>query len=450
MVSTINAGSGLSDAEHGRQLRRAVIASTVGTAIEWYDFFLYGAVTAIVFAKLYVPNTDPLSGTLLSFGVYAVGFVARPVGAAIFGHYGDRIGRKATLIATLMLMGVATFLVAFVPSYESIGIWGAIILTVLRFIQGVGVGGEWGGSVLLSMEWARTPGSRGFIASWPQFGVPCGLLLSNLAFLAFSTISGDQFITWGWRIPFFLSIILVGIGLWIRLGILETPVFNKLVAEKKIERQPMIEVMKRNWREIITSAFVRLAEQAPFYIFTAFVFSYGVNSLKVSGLIPDVSRAREFLLYAVMAASCLSFVSIPLSGHISDLIGRKKMYMIGAATVGVFGFIYFAMLNAGSLPMIFIAIVLSLVPHDMMYGPQAALTAESFTGRLRYSGASMGYQLASIIAGGPAPIIAGWLLIQFGSGYAIAGYILACAVISLIATSMMKDYTGKDIEGEYE
>jgi metabolite-proton symporter len=441
MVSTTNAGSGLSDAEHGRQLRRAVIASTVGTAIEWYDFFLYGAVTAIVFAKLYFPNTDPLSGTLLSFGVYAVGFVARPVGAAIFGHYGDRIGRKATLIATLMLMGVATFLVAFVPSYESIGIWGAIILTVLRFIQGVGVGGEWGGSVLLSMEWARTPGSRGFIASWPQFGVPCGLLLSNLAFLTFSTISGDQFITWGWRIPFFLSIILVGIGLWIRLGILETPVFNKLVAEKKIERQPMLEVIKRNWREIITSAFVRLAEQAPFYIFTTYVFAYGTGVLKID---------RNFLLEGVMAASVLSFVSIPLSGHISDLIGRKKMYMLGAVTVGIFGFVYFWLMNSGSSALVFIAIFLSLVPHDMMYGPQAALIAESFTGRLRYSGASMGYQLASIIAGGPAPLVATWLFGLYGSGYAIACYILFCAVITIIATSMMTDYTGKDISGEYE
>jgi len=441
MVSTTNAGSGLSHAEHGIQLKRAVIASTVGTAIEWYDFFLYGFVTASVFAKLYFPQTDPLSGTLLSFGVYAVGFVARPVGAAIFGHYGDRIGRKATLIATLMLMGIATFLVAFVPSYESIGIWGAIILTFLRFVQGVGVGGEWGGSVLLSMEWARGPSSRGFIASWPQFGVPCGLLLANLAFLAFSAISGDQFITWGWRIPFFLSIILVGIGLWIRLGILETPVFNKLVAEKKIERQPMIEVISRNWKEIITSSFVRLAEQAPFYIFTTYVFAYGTGVLKIE---------RNFLLEAVMAASVLSFISIPLSGHISDLIGRKKMYTIGAVTVGIFGFVYFWLMNSGSSALVFIAIFLSLVPHDMMYGPQAALIAESFTGRLRYSGASMGYQLASIIAGGPAPLIATWLFGIYGSGYAIAGYILFCAVVTIIATAMMKDYTGKDIEGEYE
>ena len=438
---TSTTASGLSDLEHSRQLKRAVVASTVGTAIEWYDFFLYGTVAALVFPKLYFPNEDPISGLLLSFTTYAVGFAARPVGAAIFGHYGDRIGRKATLIATLMLMGVATFLIAFVPSYASIGIWGAVILTVLRFVQGVGVGGEWGGSVLLSMEWAKGPASRGFIASWPQFGVPCGLLLSNLAFLAFSQIAGDQFITWGWRVPFVLSIILVAIGLYIRLGILETPIFSKLVSEKKIERQPTLEVIRRNWKEIIISAFVRLAEQAPFYIFTAYVFAYGTGVLKID---------RNFLLEAVMAASVLSFISIPLSGHISDLIGRKKMYMLGAVTVGIFGFVYFGLINSGSLTLVFIAIFLSLVPHDMMYGPQAALIAESFTGRLRYSGASLGYQLASIIAGGPAPFIATWLFGIYKSGYAIAAYILVCAVISLIATSLMTDYTGKDIEGEYE
>jgi len=432
---------GLSASEHQTQLRRAVIASTVGTAIEWYDFFLYSIVTGLVFAKLFFPQSDPLVGTLEAFGVYAVGFVARPIGAAIFGHYGDRIGRKTTLIATLMLMGIATFLVSLVPTYETIGVWGAVILTILRFIQGIGVGGEWGGSVLLSMEWARTNHSRGFIASWPQFGVPCGLFLANLAVLAFSQMSGEQFLSWGWRVPFFLSLILVAIGLWIRLGILETPVFTKLVAERKIERAPMLEVIKRQPKDILLSAFARMAEQAPFYIFTAFVFSYGTETLHVS---------RDFLLIALLIASVLSFVSIPLFGHISDRIGRKNMYLIGATAVGVFGFIYFGMLNTGSLALIFLAIVLSLIPHDMMYGPQAALIAESFSGRLRYSGASLGYQLASVIAGGPAPLIATWLFGQYHTAYAIAWYIAGCAVLSLIATAMMRDYTGKDIEGDYE
>jgi len=420
----INA-SRLSESEHQVQLRRAVIASTIGTAIEWYDFFLYSTMTGLVFAKLFFPRSEPLVGTLEAFAVYAVGFVARPVGAAIFGHYGDRIGRKSTLIATLMLMGIATFLVSLVPTYESIGLWSAVILTFLRFVQGIGVGGEWGSSVLLSMEWARGDKHRGFIASWPQFGVPCGLFLANLAVLAFSQMSGEQFLAWGWRVPFFLSLILVAVGLYIRLGILETPIFRKLVTEQKIERTPMLAVIKQQPKEILLSALARMAEQAPFYIFTAFVFSYGIGILNVS---------RDFLLFAVLTASVVSFVSIPLFGHISDRIGRKKMYMLGAATVGVFGFIYFGMLNTGSLVLIFLAIVLSLIPHDMMYGPQAALIAESFTGRLRYSGASLGYQLASVIAGGPAPLIATWLFAQYGSAYAVAFYILVCAVLTLVAT----------------
>jgi metabolite-proton symporter len=431
----------LSSSEHQVQLRRAVIASTVGTAIEWYDFFLYSTVTGLVFAKLFFPHSDPWVGTLEAFAIYAVGFVARPIGAAIFGHYGDRIGRKSTLIATLLLMGLATFAVALVPTYASIGIWGAVTLTVLRFVQGVGVGGEWGGSVLLSMEWARTDHSRGFIASWPQFGVPCGLFLANLAVLAFSQMSGEQFLAWGWRVPFLLSLILVGVGLYIRLGILETPVFKKLLAERKIERTPILEVIKRHPKEIVLSALVRMAEQAPFYIFTAFIFSYGTGTLHVS---------QDFLLTAVLAASIVSFISIPLFGHLSDRIGRKNMYMIGAIATGIFGFIYFGMVNTGIEAVIFLAIVLSLIPHDMMYGPQAALIAESFTGRLRYSGASLGYQLASVIAGGPAPLIAAWLFGAYHTPYAIAGYIAACAVITLIATALMTDRTGMNIAREYD
>jgi len=293
----------------------------------------------------------------------------------------------------------------------------------------------------MSMEWARNDRSRGLIASWPQFGVPCGLFLSNLAVLAFSQMSGEQFLAWGWRIPFALSLILVAVGLYIRLGIMETPVFTRLIAEQKIERTPMLQVLIEHPKEILLSAFARMAEQAPFYIFTAFIFSYGTQSLHVS---------RDFLLTAVLAASVLSFVSIPVFGHLSDQIGRKNMYMIGAAVTGVFGFIYFGLLNTGSMVVIFVAIVLSLVPHDMLYGPQAALIAESFTGRLRYSGASLGYQLASVIAGGPAPLIATWLYGTYKSSMAIAIYIAVCAVITLIATALMTDYTGRDISGEYK
>jgi MFS family permease len=431
----------LSSSEHQVQLRRAVIASTIGTAIEWYDFFLYGTAAGLIFGKAFFPNQDVLTGTLLAFGTYFIGFAARPIGAAIFGHYGDRIGRKATLIATLMCMGLATFFIAFVPTAASIGVWGAVILTVLRALQGIGVGGEWGGSVLMSMEWARTHGQRGLVASWPQFGVPCGLLLSTGAIALFSAWTGDQFLVWGWRIPFALSIVLVGIGLWIRLGILETPVFQKLLDQNKIENAPIVEVIKKQPKEIILSAFLRMSEQAPFYIFTAFVFSYTVGTLKMD---------RGFILSAVIVAALVSFVTIPVSGHISDKIGRKAMYMIGAVAMGIFGFIYFAMIDTMAPALVFLAIVLSLIPHDMQYGPQSALIAEAFTPRLRYSGASLGYQLASLIAGGPSPIIATALFAAYHTGYAIAVYIALCAVITLIATAMMPDYTGKDISAEYD
>jgi MFS family permease len=438
MATTVG---GLSEAEHSTQLRKAVIASTIGTAIEWYDFFLYGTAAGLVFGKLYFPHMDFLTATLSAFGTYFVGFAARPVGAAIFGHYGDRIGRKATLIATLLFMGLATFAIAFVPTYDSIGNWGAVLLIILRTLQGIGVGGEWGGSVLMSMEWSRTHGQRGLVASWPQFGVPCGLLLSTLAVYVLSAWSGDQFIVWGWRIPFALSIVLVGIGLWIRLGILETPVFQELLDKNKIEAAPTVEVIKKQPKEIILSALLRMSEQAPFYIFTAFVFSYTVGTLKMD---------RSFILNAVMVAACVSFFTIPIAGYISDRIGRRTMYLIGVVAMGIYGFVYFGLINPAYPTGVFIAIVVSLIPHDMQYGPQAALIAEAFTPRLRYSGASLGYQLASVIAGGPSPFIATWLFATYNSGFSIAVYIAICAVISFIATLMMPDYTGKDISAEYD
>jgi MFS family permease len=430
----------LSDSEHRAELRKAVIASTIGTTIEWYDFLLYSGVTGLVFGKLFFPQSDPLVGVLQAFAVYTVGFIARPIGAMIFGHYGDRIGRKAALIATLLITGFATFAVGLVPGYATIGIWGAVILTILRFIQGIGVGGEWGGSVLLSMEWARTNAHRGFIASWPQFGGPAGNILANLAVLVFSAISGDQFLVWGWRIPFLLSIVMIAVGLYIRLGIVETPTFRSLVAQERIERVPALEVIKRQPKQIILAAFARMAEQAPAYIYLAFVFAYGTQVLHAS---------RNLLLTALITSGLVSLVTIPLAGHLSDQFGRKRIYLIGSVLTGIFGFIYFAMLNTAVPGWIFLGIILSFVPHALMYGPQAALIAECFTPRLRYSGASIGYQLASVIAGGPAPLIATALLAATGSGYAIAVYIALCAIVSIIATIKMPDYTNCDISQEH-
>src|SRR4051794_1752731 len=441
MTSGEMAAPGLSDAEHSAQLRRAIIASTVGTVIEAYDFLLYVLVAPLVFAKLYFPASDPLTGTLQAFAIYAVGFVARPVGAAFFGHYGDRIGRKVTLIATLLLTGLSTFAVGFVPGYASIGIWGAVILTVVRFIQGVGIGGEWGGATLMSMEWARTDAHRGFITSWPQWGGPAGLFFANLAVLAMSAISGDQFLAWGWRVPFWLSIVMVGIGLYIRLGILETPIFARILEERRVERTPVIEVIKRQPKQIILTALARMAEQGPFYVYAAFLFTYGTTILHSS---------RDLLLSALLTATALSAVTIPLSGHISDRIGRKRMYLIGAVATGLFSFLYFAMMNTAVPGWIFLAVVLSFIPHDMMYGPQAALIAECFTPRLRYSGSSLRFPLPRIPAGGPAPLIPPALLAAFGSGYVIALYILSSGIASITATAFLPDHTNRDISQEHD
>jgi metabolite-proton symporter len=429
----------MSEVEHQSALRRAVIASTVGTTIEWYDFLIYSTVTGLVFNKVYFPGSDPWVGTLQAFGVYFVGFVARPIGAAIFGHYGDRIGRKATLIVTLLMTGIATAAVGLVPGYDQIGIWGAVILVVLRLIQGIGVGGEWGGSVLLAMEWAQTNKNRGFITSWPQFGAPVGLFLANVAVLFFSWYAGDQFLNWGWRIPFLISIVMVAVGLWIRLGILETPVFQRLLAENKVERAPIIEVLKRQPREVLLCALVRMAEQAPGYIFSAFVLTYGTLVLGAS---------RDLLLTGLVAMTALGFITVPIAGALSDRIGRRKVYIGGCIFVAVFTFAYFAMLDTKVPELIFLAVALSFIPIMTMYGPEAALIAEAFTPRLRYSGASLGYQLASIIAGGPAPFIAAWLFSTYHSSFPISLYVCVCAAISICAALLLPDQTNKDIAHE--
>jgi metabolite-proton symporter len=422
------------------QVRRALVASTVGTAVEWYDFFLYGTAAALVFPQLFFPNASHFAGVLASFATYAVGFAARPVGAAIFGHWGDRIGRKVTLISTLMIMGIASMLIGLLPTYGTIGVWAPVLLVVLRLVQGLGVGGEWGGSVTLSMEWGD-PKRRGFIASWPQVGVPIGLLLSTGTVSLVSNLTGPNFEAWGWRIPFIASILLIGVGLFVRLGVLESPLFAREKEAERIDKQPALEVIKRHPKEILLSAMLRMSEQMPFYIFTVFVLEYGTDEL---------GFGKNFLTNSVCAAAALSLIMVPLFGHLSDKIGRKRMYMIGAALTAVWAIPYFALLDSKSSALVFVAIFLSLIPHDMQYGPQAALIAETFSTKLRYSGAGIGYQLASVFAGGPAPLLAAYLLHTFNSSLPIAIYIVAGAVVTIIATILLPEPQRQKVEREFE
>ncbi|MBO0825571.1 MAG: MHS family MFS transporter, partial [Actinobacteria bacterium] len=378
--------------EQRREVRTALFASAVGTSIEWYDFFLYGTAAALVFPTLFFPKSSPQAGVLESFATYAVGFAARPVGALIFGHLGDRIGRKATLIATLVLMGLGSLAIGLLPTYQAIGVWGAVLLVICRILQGLGVGGEWGGAVGLAMEWGHTK-KRGFLASWPQFGVPVGLIIANGLTLLFSNVYGDSFTsssyTAGWRIPFWFSAVLVVIGLYVRLRVIESPLFKQVQDRREIVRQPVLEVIKRQPKDILVSAGIRTSEQAPFYIFTSFILAFGVDHLGMS---------KNFMLYSVLGAAVLSLFSVPFFGWLSDRIGRRRMYVLGAVVMGIFVFPYFALLESAVPALIVLAIVLSLIPHDMQYGPQAAYIAEAFPTRMRYSGAGLGYQLASLSA----------------------------------------------------
>lgn len=425
-----------------RRMLPIIGASTLGTTIEWYDFFLYGFFSATVFAKLFFPTLDPLAGTIAAFTTNFVGFVARPLGGAFFGWFGDRVGRKSTLIATLLLMGIATFLMGVLPGYATIGIAAPILLSILRFLQGAGVGGEWGGSVLLSMEYSDNR-RRGFWSSWPQTGVPLGLALAAIAVLVFSSaFPGSAFLSIGWRIPFLFSALLVLVGLFIRLRILETPAFRAVKETQRVSKVPVVEAFKHYWREIVLVALARSGEQAPFYLFTTFVLSYGVVALKLSPI----------LLYSgIIAAAVVEFFTIPTFSSISDTVGRKRWYMIGSVLMIAWAFAYFPLLNTKNPVLVILAIALSVgIFHAWLYGPQASLFSEQFGTSVRYSGASLGYQLASITAGGPAPILATYLLANHATlapslpSYGlIALYIAAMALVSLLAVLGLKEYANK-------
>jgi len=415
------------------------MASTIGTTIEWYDFFLYNTAAALVFPHLFFPASSAYAGAMQSFATYFVGFAARPIGAAIFGHWGDRIGRKTTLIITLLVMGLGSAVIGILPGTATIGVAAPLLLVALRVLQGIAVGGEWSGSVLLTMEWGDQS-KRGLLGSFAQVGVPVGLVLGTGGMTLLSaTMSDEAFNSWGWRVPFLASLVLVAVGLVIRLKILETPMFSKVLEQGKTASAPVAEAIRRHWREILLSAGVRFAEQMPFYLFTTFVLTYVVQVHHYS---------KTFILSAVLVGATVELAAIPFFSHLSDTVGRRKVYTAGAVSAGVFAFPYFFVLTHGGAVPIFIVIVLSMVIHAMMYGPQAALIGESFPTHLRYGGAGLGYQLASVFAGGPAPLLATWLLHETGTPYSISIYIVIAAVITVICCLALADRSRVDIEDD--
>ena len=416
-------------------IRRVILASFIGTTIEWYDFFLYGTAAALVFNRLFFPNVDPLTGTLSAFGTFAVGFIARPFGGLIFGHFGDCIGRRSMLVCSLLIMGIATFIIGLLPTYQTIGILAPILLVLMRFAQGIGVGGEWGGAVLMAVE--HSAGSkRGFHGSWPQMGVPAGLLLSTLVFSFFSTaLSETQFLTWGWRVPFLLSVILIGVGLFIRLRIMETPAFLQLKENELLPQKPIVDVLRTHRRNVLLGMGMRFAENGAFYIFTVFVLTYGESQLRLP---------KSIMLTGVVLSALLGLFTTPAYGALSDRIGRRPVYLGGALFTLFFAFPFFWLLDTRSPVLIWLAIVLGVnLGHDAMYGPQAAFFSELFGTRVRYTGASLSYQLSSVFAGGLAPLIATALLAKVGTS-AVAAYVAAMALITVVSTLLVTEtYQGE-------
>ncbi|EST33818.1 hypothetical protein N566_19195 [Streptomycetaceae bacterium MP113-05] len=432
------------DVTRKTRIGRVIAASIIGTTIEWYDFFLYGLAAALVFDKLFFPDSEPLVGTLLAFATFAIGFAARPIGGLVFGHFGDKIGRKKLLVVSLLLMGGSTFAMGLLPTHDTVGAAAPVLLVILRLVQGFALGGEWGGAVLMVSEHGG-PERRGFWASWPQSGAPGGNLLATgvLAILA-AMQSDETFLAWGWRIPFLLSGVLVAVGLWIRLVVSESPVFleaqRKALAIKKEtggdEQAPVVEVFRTSWREVLTAIGARFGENISYYIITSFLVVYLTTQLDLD---------KSLALNAVLIASAIHFVTIPLWGALSDRIGRRPVIAIGGIGMAVWAFVFFPVLDTESFAAITVAVTVGLLFHGAMYGPQAAYISEMFDTKVRYTGASMGAQVASLVAGSIAPLIAVALLDAFGSSVPVSIYLAFAAVVTATVVLASRETRGRDL-----
>ena len=417
-------------------VRQVVTASLVGTTIEWYDFFIYGTAAALIFNQLFFPGSEPLAGTLLAFGTYAVGFAARPFGGIFCGHFGDKIGRKSMLVMTLIVMGIATFAIGLLPTHATIGVWAPLLLVALRFLQGFAVGGEWGGATLMAVEYAP-PGRRGFYGAWPGMGIPAGLVLATAVFSIFQMLPEEQFLAWGWRAPFLLSIILVAVGLFIRLKILETPAFEQVRESGEVSNLPIVDVLQNYWRSILITMGAFFLLNGGFYIAITFMLTYGTQTVGVES---------STMLTGVLIAACVQIVAIGFFGALSDRVGRRPVYLGGAIFLALFSFPLFWMVNTGNAVVIWLALTIAVASLGAMYGPMGAFFSELFDTKVRYSGASLGYQLASVFAGGLAPFIGVALLSRYGYT-AVALYMIGMAIVTIVAVYLATETYRRDLSG---